>query len=393
MAAVGLSPLSGQIDPKIGPLLLPGVAVAVGVVWFGPRAVRRLPWRWLLAASFATASAWAVLLALSDGPSALTQPLTSRYDYLHDLPLVQSPAAFLATFVDRIGSFATHVRGHPPGVLLLLWSLDRAGLAGPGWAAAVFIGLGATSVPAALIALRDVAGTDRARAAAPFLALLPAAVWMATSADALFTGVTAWAVTCFVLATSSSGGRSDSLALVGGLLFGAALFLTYGAVLVAAVPLAVTIVRRRFRPLLLASVGSAVVVAAFALAGFWWLEGARATAREVHLSSMHRAYLPFLLFNLGMFAIALGPAIAGGMVQLRDRGVLLLPAGALAAILVADVSGLSKGEVERIWLPFVPWVAASAAGLASVRPEVASTWLAAQASVAVAVQILVRSPW
>ena len=36
--------------------------------------------------------------------------------------------------------------------------------------------------------------------------------------------------------------------------------------------------------------------------------------------------------------------------------VLLLAGSAFLAIALADVSGMSKGETERIWLPFVPWL-------------------------------------
>ena len=34
----------------------------------------------------------------------------------------------------------------------------------------------------------------------------------------------------------------------------------------------------------------------------------------------------------------------------------LVPLAAVAAILAADLSGLSKAEVERIWLPFAVWL-------------------------------------
>jgi hypothetical protein len=40
--------------------------------------------------------------------------------------------------------------------------------------------------------------------------------------------------------------------------------------------------------------------------------------------------------------------------RLRDRQLWLLVGAALTAVLLADVSGLSKAEVERIWLPFAP---------------------------------------
>ncbi len=34
----------------------------------------------------------------------------------------------------------------------------------------------------------------------------------------------------------------------------------------------------------------------------------------------------------------------------------LIVGSVLVAIVAANLTGLSKGEVERIWLPFVPWL-------------------------------------
>ena len=52
----------------------------------------------------------------------------------------------------------------------------------------------------------------------------------------------------------------------------------------------------------------------------------------------------------------------------------VLVAAAFAALLIADLSGMSKAETERIWLPFAMWLLASCAFL--TRPR---SWLAAQA--------------
>ncbi len=39
-----------------------------------------------------------------------------------------------------------------------------------------------------------------------------------------------------------------------------------------------------------------------------------------------------------------------------DRPIVWLCLCASACIVAADLSGMSKAEVERIWLPFVPWL-------------------------------------
>ena len=61
------------------------------------------------------------------------------------------------------------------------------------------------------------------------------------------------------------------------------------------------------------------------------------------------------------------------------RSAWLLPLAAAAAIVAADLSGYSKAEVERIWLPFTGWLMA---GTALIPATDRRTWLAVQAAVA-----------
>lgn len=68
----------------------------------------------------------------------------------------------------------------------------------------------------------------------------------------------------------------------------------------------------------------------------------------------------------------------------------LLPALSLVAVAGADVSGLSKAEVERIWLPFAPWVLVLAALLPRARVRL---WLAVQVTVAIVFQVSLHSLW
>jgi hypothetical protein len=169
-------------------------------------------------------------------------------------------------------------------------------------------------------------------------------------------------------------------------------FSSYGLVLLAVIPLGVAWRRRRIRPLLLASVGASVVFGAFALAGFWWFSGLAATrARYDAGVAHHRPYDVFLLVNAACLAISTGPAITVALARLRDRRTWWLVGGALVAIALAAVSGMSKGEVERIWLPFAIWLLPAGAALATSRHP--SRWLAAQLAFTIGVQTLVRSPW
>jgi methylthioxylose transferase len=388
------APLVGTFELRVSARLLAALAVGTLMVFAGPRLVRRVGWRTLLVGSAAATALWAVSLALIDGGQGLTRPLEARTEYLTDVVNVGAPGEFLSTFVDRIGDYSVHVQGHPPGMLLLLSALDRVGLGGSGWAAALCIGGGATAVPAVLVAVREVAGEAVARRAAPFLVVTPAAIWIATSADAFFMGVSAWAVAMVVLATGRRGLRSDAYALSGGLLFGAAAFLSYGLVLLAVLPVVVACQRYRFRPVAVAAIGAAPVFLGFAVAGFWWVAGLLAT-RDRYFAGVgaRRPYLDFLVANAACLAIALGPAVAVALARVRDRGLWLLVGGALVVVGAAMISGMSKGEVERIWLPFAVWLLPAGAFLAAGRQRVTTWWLGLQATAAIAVASVVKTSW
>jgi hypothetical protein len=390
---LGAPPLFAEYDPHLTTAILPAVVIAAIAVAAAGRVTEAIPWRLLLLVVTAAGALWAATLAVAGGPHALVAPLLGMHDYLHDVPLVGSPGAFLAGFTQQIGGYATHVRGHPPGMLLLAWGLGRVGLGSPGLLAALVITAGASAGAAALVALREVAGEQAARRAAPFLALTPAAVWIATSADALFAGVAAWGVALTILATRGGRGR-HALALSGGLLLAAAAFLSYGLVLLAAIPVAVAWKRRRPGAVAVAALGAAPVAAAFASQGFVWWEGLAAT-RIQYLAGAggERPYGYFLLGNVAALAIALGPACAAALARLRGQPVRLLVGAGLLALGAAALSGMSKGEVERIWLPFMPWLLVAAACLPPVRTRAGRGWLAAQAATGLALQLLLVTPW
>jgi hypothetical protein len=67
----------------------------------------------------------------------------------------------------------------------------------------------------------------------------------------------------------------------------------------------------------------------------------------------------------------------------------VLAGAALAGAVALDLSGVTRGEVERIWLPYAGWVLAAAA---LHRPP-ARRWLAAQALLGLALQGLTLSNW
>ena len=186
--AVNAPPLTGNVDPRGSWWSFPALTVAAGVVIGADRLARTLTWRRLLWASFAGALAWSFALALWDGTAGLTRSPSAPADYLAVLPRVGDVGAFLRALVEAPGQFPTHVRAHPPGMVLLLLGARGVGLATPEWLAVVEHVAGASSVPAVMLAARAVAGERVARGAAPFLVCSPIAIaW--SSGDAVFLGV------------------------------------------------------------------------------------------------------------------------------------------------------------------------------------------------------------
>ena len=397
--------LRGTPDVVLTPrVLLPVTVGLAGVLW-GPALAARLRWRPLLWVAAAAAAVWAVALALTSGWGRLTEPLGSIYEYPADVPKVESLGSFLSTFLDSVPPdsaepWTAHVGGHPAGALLTFVLLDRIGLGGLGWAAALCIAGGALAVPAVLVGVRAVADEDAARAVAPFLVLAPSALWIATSADAFFTFVSAWGVALVaVAATGAAGSRRDVAAVGGGLLLGIGLFLSFGLAAIAPLAAAVVVVQHRrigwsrvVRVLALGAAGTLVVVALFAAAGYWWFDGLAATDARLATGQAltNRPWSYFVFANVAAGILAVGPAAVAGLGALRRTRLAVLPLAALVGVLITDLTGVVRGETERIWLPFEVWVLTATAFLParSRRP-----WLAASVLLAIAVEVGVRLEW
>ena len=392
--SVDVPPLHASFDPRVTMNVVLVVLIGGLAVVYAPRVAMSLRWPRLLLGSAVGSVLWSVSLASIRGVDRIASPVRSSREYLAALPQVHDLGAFLAGFVENIRAYPVHVQGHPPGTVVFLTVLRNVGLGGADWAAGLFVIGGALAVPAVLLATRDVAGEQLARRAAPFLVIAPTAIWLATSADALYTGLSAWGAALVIIATGNRDRRSDVASAAGGVLLAVSAFCSYGLVLVALVPIAVAVARRRVRPILVALAGSVLVTGAFAAVGFWWFAGLAATrARYDAGIAASRPYFAFLIIDLAAFALALGAATAVAFARLRDRALWLLVGAALAAVVLADLSGMSKGEVERIWLPFTPWLLVANAALARsgrIRP---SGWLAVQAGSAIVIESLVHTPW
>ncbi|UDY34923.1 hypothetical protein [Dermatobacter hominis] len=369
------------------------LAIAIAVWW--PVAVERLPWRAVLVASAAVSFVWTAVLAASGGIDGLSAPLVTRFEYLPYAREAPPPGELLSQWSVLLPDAPTHVQGHPPGSLLVFMGLDRLGIGDLSVAIIVLLA-GASAAAASLVALDRLAGRAAARRAAAFAGLAPAVVWAGTSVDGMAMGVTAWAVAAgAAAATADDRTVAAGAGAVAGLLAAALLTMTYGAptLLGPLWALAVwTALRRRPWPIVAASAGLLVPVGALALPGFDWAAGFSAThdAYRAGVAAVRPGGY-FLVANLAAVTVAAGPATVAGAAVLRDRRAWLLVGGALAGVVIADVSGLSKGEVERIWLPLVPFLVIASC---SLRGRVARRgWLAAQLAIGVVLQAWLRSPW
>ncbi|WP_436533185.1 hypothetical protein [Actinoplanes sp. HUAS TT8] len=409
------APLFGHVMPHVGPGTPFAVLIAVAVIRWGPALAERLSWRRLLLTGWVASVAWTFALALIDGwQRGVAGRLTTPFEYLTEVPHVTDVHAMLRGFTDHIllgspDNWTTHVSGHPPGVLLVFVGLDRLGLHGGGWAGTLCILVGCAATAAVAVTLRALGDEPAARAALPFLVLFPGAVWVGVSADGLFTGV---AATSLALLAVGLTRPSWWCATLGGAGLAACAYLSYGLILLVLPGAAVVVAARtrRWPMLLWAAAGAAAVVATMSGLGFNWWEGYRLVKIRYYQGlASARSYTYWVWGNLAAFTISAGPAAA----PILRRAITRLPAGvrlhrpsmrlsidlappvllclgALAGVVAADLSGLSKAEVERIWLPFAIWLPAAAALLPAADRR---RWLWLQAATALVVNHLILTSW
>jgi hypothetical protein len=396
-------PLLAFWEPHVGPGTIAAVLVAGVVALAGPGAAVRLGWRPLMAVAWVASAAWIFSLAMVDGFSrGVAGRLTSGPEYLHDVPRVGDITQMVRGFsahilTDQPEAWTIHVGAHPPGVFLLFVWLDRLGLGGGGAAGVFCILVGSSACVAVALTLRAFGAETTARAVLPFGVLIPGAVWIGVSADGMFAGVLAWGIALLALGVTNTGWRADLAAIAGGIVLGYTLFLSYGLALAAPLAVVVLVAGRRWRPALLSALGAGAVVAVFAAAGFWWLTG-YALVKVIYATSIAqtRPYGYFIWADIAALLFALGPAVLAGLrrVARRPRSLpavaVWLAVAALLAVLAADVSGMSKGEVERIWLPFAMWLVLPCALLPRAHHR---GWLAAQALLALLVNHLLATVW
>jgi len=192
------------------------------------------------------------------------------------------------------------------------------------------------------------------------------------------------------------------VAAAAGLLLGWGVFLSYGLALLGLPALAVLVSAPNWRAALRAlwpAVLTALAVAlTFAVAGFSWFDGYTLVQQRYWQGiAKYRPFQYWWWANLAAVVCAIGLGSVAGITRVFDaaairgrRGFQLLLLAMLAAVVCADLSMLSKAEVERIWLPFTIWLTAAPA-LLPVRSH--RLWLALNAAGAVLVNTVMLTNW
>ena len=404
----GTAPIFGWFQAHVGWGTVPAIVIGAAAVVWGQSVAQRLPWRWVPWVTWATACAWAFSLAMIDGwQRGFAGRLTARHEYLRQVPTITDIPEAVRTFAGRIldyqpDSWITHVSGHPPGALLSFVWLDRIGLGGGAWAASLCLLVGSSAAAAIVVAVRALVNEDTARMAAPFVALAPTAIWIAVSADGYFAGVAAWGIALLALAARRRTRWPMLTAAGSGLLLGWGIFLNYGLGLMAIPAIAVLLAavdwRAALRALVPAVLAALVIVAVFAVAGFWWFDGYVAVQERYWQGIANdRPFQYWSWANFASVVCAIGLGSVAGIGRVFDRaairlrsGLHLVVLGALVAIVFADLSMLSKAETERIWLPFTIWLTAAGALLP---PRSQRWWLAVNVVGALALNHLILTNW
>jgi hypothetical protein len=360
-------PLLAQLHPSVGPWLPLAIVAVVAALLILPRSLAWPTWRFLVGAvvmGFAVAVALAVE---AHGLSALTAPFRRPLEYFASVPLADTlgPRAFAAQFPDLGSRLSLHAATHGPSAVLflwLLWKLTGESLLGVSLLVAL-IGL-AGVIPTYLIARAF--GQERAArlAALLFLCAPGVLIYSATSMDAVFMTVIAGALAALVRFP-----RSSAWAVAAGILWAIALSFTFGALVLGLFALGIGIVALRDRTEASAPVVTRAVLVLAGLVlgclllraalGMNLIAGFRAAVRaNNHNPSRARPYLYWVFANLPAFLWVAGIAQTALFVhetrsrwRTRTFGFETVFVGTLV---LSSLSGVFLGEVDHIWLFFIP---------------------------------------
>jgi hypothetical protein len=344
-------------------LLAPAVAIAVLMAAARGR-FEQGSFGSMLTLSWFCTLGWAFALALVDGAAGLTRSLVSPDNYLTDLPRVgESPLQYLRTFVADAGAHSVAARGHPPGPVLLLWSLQRIGLTDRLALGVLITALGGLITPLVLSAVRGVCGETEARRYAPVLILAPYAVWVAVSVDVAVAVLGAAMVAMGVRASARgrTGWRAGAWALASGVTLGLAALFSYAAPWLGLSVVCLYFARRRAFLNVATGLGALLPVLLAQWAGFSWLDGLRAAGRDyAERVEPHRSAWWWGVIGIGVLLLAAGPPLVRSARRVRNTAGWPFLVGAGVAVAFSIAAGLARGGAEAAWLPFFPWLTVAA---------------------------------
>jgi methylthioxylose transferase len=389
-------PLFLSWSPVISPVF--GVPLALGALLvLAVPALLRMPRVAFLLAVMAFVFAASVALAAQDlapretccsrdGVAAvLAAPINRPTDYLHNVGMVRlyGPREFARAYpwLARPAKHRLSLRAmtHPPGAVLLAWSLDGAAHDDGAVVALLIVMIGSLAVVPAYLLGRELHDEHTGRVAALLFATCPIVLlYTATAFDAAFMTVGA-----FAMAALAAAPRRTLWAVAGGALAAPAVTLTYG--LFALLPIAAglfLIALRTVRPRAVlargaAALGSFVVTILL----LQWIAGihlpaAFATAQRVQhdLADVRMRSFGYWTFggNVVAFLVAAGLGLSSLFVLQTVRAWRRRRPGLETILWVAMIGsslmGVLRGETEHLWMFFVPMLAAAAApAIASAR--------------------------
>lgn len=362
-----LPPLLFSWRPAANPLALISVAVLVTATLLAPRLLLAARGRLMFAsglyglaltlglalnvARLGVRGWWSVFAVGARGSKE------SAFEYLPGLPALRHGMAFyLDHFAHLVRSLPLHAAGNPPGPLI---ALHAFGVDTPEALAALCIGVGALTAPLAYDLGRTLGDEQRGRTAGLLTAFTPSMLLFGvTSLDYAFATL-ALCVAC-LLVRPGPGPRIAGAALAGI----ASLF----SWLLLAIPIWAALLllnrdgsRRALR--CAATSAAAIVTLNLTLAagtGYDPVATLRATDAVYRHTTAARPYAYWLFGSPVAWALMLGLPTA--TLALRALAKVDPAAIALAAIVItSSILGLTKGETERIWLPYTPLACIAAA--------------------------------
>lgn len=311
-------------------------------------------------------------------------------DYIHDVPRIDDPVAFLGEYVAISPDLAWHNANHPPGSVLLLWGVAQLIAPGPYVATWVAIVLSSMSAGAAFWLGWRIGGAHLALLSGALYVTMPAhQVYSVTSMDSVFNGILALGLVAFFVALQP--GAKLWHAVLAGALIATGLFFTFAATQLAFFGAAVAMVAffqhsHSLTTLRQSGIAALTIIliylGCYLITGFNVIESAiQATqnnarfevSRDLFVPASLDHYVRFLALNIVPFAWYLGPwglaALTPFVVNLirRRRWVLeptsiearlvMLTIGIIALVGGMWLGGLFIREVERIWAFTYPLMA------------------------------------